>query len=272
MRRRRLATALRHLREQAELDLDDVVEATKFSKAKISRIETAAVGVSAADTQTLCRLYGLDEQTTGRLVNMARESRRRGWWARHALGVAGHFEWFIETESEATGISNFEIDLIPGLLQTDEYVHALARAWDPDLSASVLDARTNVRLRRQDRLTGDDPVRLWAIVDEAALRRPVGGTGVMQRQLRHLLEAARLPNVTFQVLPFEAGAHAAMGVPFCVLAADAADDVVYVEHLTGGVYVESTDEVGRYKLKFEYLKASALSPQSSAAFVADFVN
>ncbi|MGI8310583.1 DUF5753 domain-containing protein [Saccharopolyspora hattusasensis] len=177
------------------------------------------------------------------------------------------FEVYIGLESEAAAVRNFEIDLIPGLLQTEEYARAIIGSWAPDEPDHDNEQRTQLRKARQARLTeGAEPLKFWAIISEAAIRQQVGGADVMREQLKHLLSRSKLPNVTVQVLPFQAGAHASLGTGFSILSfPDPVDpDVVYLEYLTGSLYLEEAEEIERYTLNFDHLRATALDPRDSA--------
>ncbi|MER5260774.1 helix-turn-helix transcriptional regulator [Actinosynnema sp. NPDC002837] len=266
VRRRVLASALTQLREEAGLDFDDVVENLGYSKSKISRIESAYTGVSIVDTRALAELYGATPEKTAWLLRLAKVAKKRGWW--HVYGDV-LFDWFSEyvvLESEATAVNIFEIDLIPGLFQTPAYSWWSMRAYAPDATDEVINKRAELRQTRQRRVE-DGSLSVWAIVDEAALRRAVGGREVHLEQLNHLSKVVERPNVTLQVLPFGKGQHMAMGTAFHLLKFEDFPSVVYIENLTGGLYLDEEAEVERYSLVLDHLRAAALDPHESVALI-----
>ncbi|KAA2258646.1 helix-turn-helix domain-containing protein [Solihabitans fulvus] len=266
IRRRLLAKALTKLRERAGLGFDDVIGHLGFSKSKISRIESAATGVSIVDTQALGRLYGADNGTLEWLDRMARIAKKRGWW--HVYGTV-LVDWFVEyiaLETEAMSVGTYEIDLIPGLFQTPAYARWVVRAGVPDATDEIVNKRAELRQTRQRRVE-DGSLTVWAIIDEAALRRNVGGREVHEEQLNHLLKLTEKPNVTLQVLPFGKGAHMAMGTAFTLLKFNEYPSVVYIDNLTGGLYLDDETEISRYGLVLEHLRAAALDPQESMVLI-----
>ncbi|XVS63045.1 helix-turn-helix domain-containing protein [Actinosynnema sp. CA-299493] len=266
VRRRVLASALTQLREEAGLDFDDVVENLGYSKSKISRIESAYTGVSIVDTRALADLYGATPEKTAWLLRLAKVAKKRGWW--HVYGDV-LFDWFSEyvvLESEAVAIDTFEIDLIPGLFQTSAYARWVMRARTPDATDDVLHKRVELRQTRQRRVE-DGSLSVWAFLDEATLHRLVGGREVQEEQLAHLLKLAELPNVTLQVLPFGKGQHMAMGTAFTLLKFVDFPSVIYIDNLTGGLYLDEAAEVERYSLVLDHLRAAALDPQESVALI-----
>jgi transcriptional regulator with XRE-family HTH domain len=267
VRRRRLALELRRLREAARLTCEEVAEHLECSTSKVSRIETGRVSVSPRDVRDMLDLYGVSAQQGASLVQLARDSRQKGWWHAYSDTIQPQFATYIGLESAASEIRIYEVTLIPGLLQTEEYARTVIAAGTVGGDHEGTERNVALLMARQPLLTGDDPPRLWAVLDEAALRRTVGGSGLMRLQLDHLLDLARLPNVAIQVIPFGAGAHPAMGRPFVILAfPERADpDVVYLEDLTSALYVEDVDEVDRYNMFFNHLRATALSFEDSAA-------
>jgi transcriptional regulator with XRE-family HTH domain len=268
IRRHVLAKALVRHREAAGLKLDDVVRELDFSKSKISRIENAASNVSIVDTRALAGLYGVDQTEADRLELMARVAKQRGWW--HVYfnddALVDWFTDFVVLESEAVGVDTFEIDLIPGLFQTPAYARSIIRGACPDVTDEVIEHRAELRSNRQRRLE-DSKFAVWAILDEASLRRAVGGKEVQAEQLRHLVELAELPNITVQILPFSKGAHMAIGSAFSVLRFTEYPGVVYIDNLTGGLYVDEKSDVERYTLALDHLRATALDPFESVAVV-----
>jgi transcriptional regulator with XRE-family HTH domain len=257
VRRRVLASALTQLREEAGLDFDDVVENLGYSKSKISRIESAYTGVSIVDTKALAELYGAAPEKTAWLLRLAKVAKKRGWW--HVYGDV-LFDWFSEyvvLESEAVAIDTF---------QTPAYARWVMRSYAPDATDEAIHKRAELRQTRQRRVE-DGSLSVWAILDEAALCRVVGGPEVHEAQLAHLLKLVDLPNVTLQVLPFGKGQHMAMGTAFTLLKFADFPSVVYIDNLTGGLYLEETAEISRYSLVLDHLRATALDPHESAALI-----
>jgi transcriptional regulator with XRE-family HTH domain len=269
VRRRRLALELRRFREAAHLTCEEVAEHLECSASKISRIETGRVSVSPRDVRDLLDLYGVPGGQRDGLIQLARDSRQKGWWHAYSDAIQPRFATYIGLESAASEIRIYEVALIPGLMQTQEYARAVIAAGSVGARREAVERAVAVLLARQPVLTGDDPPRLWTVLDEAALRRRVGGAGLMRLQLEHLLDLAGLPNVAIQVLPFGAGAHPAMGRPFVILGfPERADsDVVYLEDLTSALYLEDADEVDRYNVFFNHLRATALSFGDSVSLI-----
>jgi transcriptional regulator with XRE-family HTH domain len=270
VRRRVLASALTQLREESGLDFDDVVENLGYSKSKISRIESAYTGVSIVDTKALAELYGADPEKIAWLLRLAKVAKKRGWW--HVYGDV-LFDWFSEyvvLESEATTVNIFEIDLIPGLFQTPAYARWVMRARTPDATDEVIHKRAELRQTRQRRVE-DGSLSVWAIVDEAALRRVVGGPEVREEQLVHLLKLIELPNVTLQVVPFGKGQHKPIGTAFHMLKFFDFPSGVYIDNLTGGLYLDEEAEVERYSLVLDHLRATALDLHESVALIGQVI-
>ena len=268
VRRRRLALELRRLREAARLTCEEVAERLECSASKISRVETGRVSVSPRDVRDMLEIYGVTEDQRESLVQLARESRQKGWWHAYGDSVQPHFATYLGLESAASEIRIYEVNLIPGLLQTEEYARAVITAAMVNSSRADIERRVALRMERR-RLSRANPPKLWAVLDEAALRRQVGGREVMRVQLEHLRETSALRNVSLQVIPFAGGAHPGMGRPFVILSfgEDADPDVVYLEDLASALWVENVDEVDRYHVYFNHLQATALSFEDSAAMV-----
>jgi len=269
VRRRRLALELRRLREAARLTCEEVAEHLECSASKISRVETGRVSVSPRDVRDMLELYGVPEQQRDSLVQLSRDSRQKGWWHAYSDTIQPQFATYVGLESAASEIRVYEVNIIPGLLQTADYARTIIRSGTMNGNQEDVDRKVALRMARQPALTRDDPPMLWTVVDEAALRRRVGGTELMRMQLEHVLELSGLKNVAMQVIPFGAGAHPAMGRPFVILVfPERIDpDVVYLEDLTSAFYLEDVDEVDRYNVFFNHLRATALSFEDSAALV-----
>lgn len=270
VRRRRLASELRRLREAADLTIDDVSEKLECSASKISRIETGHVGVTPRDVRDMLQLYGLGGDDREALVQLSREARTRGWWHAYSEVFTGAF---VGLEADASSLRAFQALLVPGLLQTERYAHAVIRAMRPDADEQEVARRVTARMQRQQLLAELTPPEYWAVIDEAVLHRAVGGADVMAEQFDRLLQAAALPHVTIQVVPFGAGAHPGMEGPFLILGfpEQADPDVVYVDSTTGGAYLEMPDDVRRYALMFDHLRAAALKPDDSTDLIAAIV-
>ncbi len=269
VRRRRLAFELRKLREAAKLTCEEVAERLECSASKISRVETGRVSVSPRDVRDMLEIYGIPEDQRESLVQLARDSRQKGWWHAYSDTIQPQFATYLGLESAASEIRIYEVSLIPEMLQTEEYARTVIGAGMVNSSYEDIQRRVELLMARQPALTRTDPPKLWAVLDEAALRRRVGGAGLMRLQLEFLLEMASLPSVALQVIPFGGGAHPAMGRPFVILVfPERVDpDVVYLEDLTSALWVEDVDEVDRYNVFFNHLRATALSFDDSSALI-----
>lgn len=248
--------------------IDHVAAHINCSASKISRIETGQTGANPRDVRDMLMLYRVGEAEQESLMEIAKGSRQRGWWQSYGSMLTGAYVGF---EAAAQLIRCYEAQCIPGLLQTEEYAHCLISSGRGDLSPDEISGRVRLRMARQALLTQDEPVAFWCVLDEAALRRPVGGAEVMARQLDRLLVVANASHVTLQVLPLEVGAHPGMEGSFVLLRfPDEADpDTVYVTTATGGVFQEKPHEVARYSLIFNRLQELALAPGKSAELVAN---
>jgi hypothetical protein len=265
VRRRRLAELLRQLRVTADLSVEEASSRLEWSLSKLYRIERADQGVAVGDARDLLDLYGVPADQRGEVLALVREARQRGWWHSYSDALPEPFTAYVGLEQDAASLAHYSAELVPGLLQTEDYARAIRRAvllTDTDETAERWLA---VRSQRQARLRDDHPVTYWVVLNEAVLARPVGGRDVMRGQLRHLLEVADLPNVTLQVLGFEAGAHAAIDGSFTVIrfADQAAPDVIYIENATSCLYLERDQEVGRFTLIFDHVRARAHDPDRS---------
>ncbi|GAA4551966.1 helix-turn-helix domain-containing protein [Streptomyces collinus] len=274
VRRRKLGAELRALRTSAGLTSGEAARLVGWHQSKVSRIETGTSGVKPADVRLLLDAYVVaDSQLRELLMALAGSDDSGGrhhWW--HAYrGVLPPTYWdFISLESQAGAMRTLETTVVPGLLQTPEYARAVTRAAVEGLPEDRLDTLVEVRLARQDVLRADPPLRLSAVLDEAVLRREVGGPGVMTRQLERLVEAARLPQVRLQVLPFAAGAHIGVTGPFVIFSFSSTSDldVVVLDHLTSSLYLERKEDLQAYTEAFNALQIHALSPEDSLDFIA----
>ncbi|CAL9294856.1 MULTISPECIES: helix-turn-helix transcriptional regulator [unclassified Streptomyces] len=269
VRRRRLGMELRRLREQKGMTAEEVAERLLVSQSKISRLENGRRSISQRDVRDLCGVYEVaDQRVVESLMQMAKDSRQQGWW--HAFGDIP-YSVYIGLETDAASLRVYEPQIVPGLLQTRQYAEAVITGALPEVSAAEIEKRVNVRTRRQDRIhDAEKPLRLWAVIDEGALRRVVGSRELMAAQLEALIEQSHLPHVTVQVLPFEMGAHPGISGHYAILEfPDAADSsVVYIEGVTSDLYLEKPNDVQRYTVMYEHLRAQALGVEQSRQFIA----
>ena len=266
---------LRRLREAAGVTPDQAAEEMRASRAKISRMENGRVGFKARDIADLLTLYGVTaEQTRAQLLELARRANTPGWWAAHSDILPGWFEAYLGLEAAASVIRTFELQFVHGLFQTEDYARAVTMLGHQAAPAWQIDSRVSLRIKRQDLLTAADPPRVWSVMDETALRRPVGGRQVMRAQLHRLLEVAALPPVSLQVVPFGHGGHAAAGGFFTILrfAEPALPDVVYVEHLTSALYLEARTDLDHYLQVMEHISAEALTPTATTRFIKTIIS
>ena len=258
---------MRRLRETAGLTIDDAAETLLCDRSKMNRIETGHRGVRLIDLRLLLERYGVTDQTRrAELTQMAKDARRKDWWdSRYGDLLSEHaYSDYLMLENDAQWLRCYEALLVPGLLQSEEYARAIFAASRPEATAEQIDALVEVRLARQENL---DDLRFWAVIDEAALRRPIGGVAVMRDQLQCL--AKKRKGVTLQVLPFAAGAYPGMDGSFVLLGfSDRADpNAVWQENLGGSLFLEDPEDVDRYTQVYEYLKAQALGPSESREMI-----
>jgi Domain of unknown function (DUF5753)/Helix-turn-helix domain len=247
-----------------------VAEHLECSTSKISRIETGRVSVSPRDVRDMLDLYGVSGPQRDSLVQLARESRQKGWWHAYSDTIEPRFATYIGLESAASEIRIYETTLIPGLLQTEDYARAVTLLGHDAASAREIERRVRLRMTRQAVLTREDPPNVWAVIDEAVLRRPAGGPAVMRGQLEHLAELALRQNVTIQIIPFKTGGHSAAGGPFSILRFAEPDlpDVVYLEQLTSALYLDKPEAVDSYMRVMERVCMEAATPAASAEIIA----
>ena len=271
VRRRELGALLRKLRKDKDLSVDQVTTYLECSASKISRIETGQRGATPRDVRDLCDLYGVTNQAEReRLVGLAREGKQQGWWQSYDLPFATPM--YVGLEAEAVRIKDYDSAVIPGLLQSADYLRALhddplPEPTDRELTPELVERRVEARLIRQQLLTRRQPppLEFWAIMDEAALHRLIGGPAVMGAQLKRVVEAMQLPNVTVQVIPYSIGPHPALNSTFNILEfSGAAPHLVYSEGLAGFIFMEREEDVERYNDVFRHLADIALTPDQSA--------
>ena len=268
VRERRLARALRHLRDEAGLTIEEVAKKLEMSASTVSRMETAQVGVRPRDLRFLLELYEVSEVEREQLLQIARERRQQRWWQEYAdvpsIALAG-------LEADASTIWQYSTQLVPGLLQTEPYARAVLEAIRLDAKADDIDRRLELRMHRQALLTSEHAPEYWVVLDEAVARRQVGGPVVMAEQLGQLIEMAKRPNVTLQVLPFPSGEHAGMDGEFTILRyPDPADPiVVFIENTGSDLYLEASEVTRRYSKIFDHLRAAAQNPGESIRTLGD---
>ncbi|GGV99903.1 MULTISPECIES: helix-turn-helix domain-containing protein [Streptomyces] len=269
VRRRRLGQELRKLREAKNMTAEQVAERLLVSQSKISRLENGRRSISQRDVRDLCGVYEVeDERMVDSLMQMAKDSRQQGWW--HAFGDIP-YSVYIGLETDAESLRMYESQIIPGLLQTPAYAEAVISGAMPESTPADIDKRVTVRTRRQERIRDEErPLRLWAVIDEGALHRIVGSRQLMVQQLEHLVEQSHLPHVTVQVIPFEMGAHPGISGQYSILEfPDTSDSsVVYIEGVTSDLYLEKAQDVGKYSVMYEHLRAQALNVEQTREFIA----
>jgi transcriptional regulator with XRE-family HTH domain len=270
VRRRRLGQELRRLRELKGMTAEEVAERLLVSQSKISRLENGRRSISQRDVRDLCGVYEVEDiRIVESLMQMAKDSRQQGWW--HSFGDIP-YSVYIGLETDAASLRVYDPQVVPGLLQTRQYAEALIAGALPETPSADIDKRVQVRLRRQERInTAENPLRLWTVLDEAPLRRLVGNKSLMRDQLEHLVEQSQLPHVTVQVLPFEMGSHPGLNGQYAILEfPDATDSsVVYIEGVTSDLYLEKPNEVQKYSVMYEHLRAQALNVEQSREFIAN---
>ena len=275
VRRLLVGAQLRRLRTDSGISREQAGAAIRASEWKIHRLENGQVGFKDRDVVDLLRLYEVtDPGEVASFLVLAREANAPGWWHQYGDLLPPWFRAYVDLEAAAALIRTYEGQFVPGLLQTEDYLRAVVGGAHLEDSPEEAERRVALRLGRQTMLEQPGAPRLWAVVDEAALRRPVGGREVMRAQLERLAEATELPNVTLQVLPLEAGAHPAMVGAFSILrfADQELPDVVYLEHLTNAAYLDKRDEVEKYLDVMETICVSSEPPAKTAAFLDKLLN
>ncbi|WP_328297413.1 helix-turn-helix domain-containing protein [Streptomyces sp. NBC_00435] len=279
VRRRKLGEELRALRDRTGLTSGEAARLAGWHQSKISRIETGRSGVKVEDIRLLLDVYGdvVSAQQRALLEALSASAagpetgtgRGRQWWHDYRGLLPQEYRDFISLEAGARSARTVELSVVPGLLQTPEYARAVTRAALGGLPEPKVDALVDVRLARQSVLRADPPLELSAVLDEAVLRRKIGGSGVMEEQLRYLVEVARLPQVRLQVLPFSVGGHLGLTGPFVIFSfPNIADlDVVVLDHLTSSLYLERKEDLEAYSAAFRTIQAHALPPRDSSDLI-----
>jgi Domain of unknown function (DUF5753)/Helix-turn-helix domain len=269
-----LGTQLHRFREAAGVSPEAAGFEIRASRSKISRMENGRVRFKERDVTDLLTLYGVtDAKTRDGMVELVRQANAPGWWSKYGDIMADWFEAYVGLEMAASVIRTFELQFVHGLFQTEDYARAVTLLGHTAASAEEIDRRVNMRLKRQDLLTGTEPPQVWSVIDEGALRRPVGGHAVMQAQLKRLIEVTQLRHVTVQVVPFSRGGHAAAGGSFTVLRFGEPEvpDVVYIEQLTSALYLDKREDVDHYLEVMNHLSTEALTPAASARFISEII-
>jgi transcriptional regulator with XRE-family HTH domain len=269
VRLRRLAAELRRLRAAAHLSRENVEEQTGVNEGTLYRLETARARPQRRTLVALLDLYGADPSLRSDLLAIAQDADNQGWLRPYHSALPEEYTAYISFEAEARFVRNYESLFIPGLLQTEDYARAVITGTLPGATKTEADERVQARMERQQLLDRDDPLELWAVIDEAAIRRLVGGRQIMHDQVTHLTDAAEKPNVTIQVIPFEAGAHP--GMPGSFVHMDFKDpldpELVYIDTMAGDLFLETDADLRRYRSMFDHLRAAALSPAETSSLL-----
>ena len=265
-----LGAHLRRLREASRITPAQAGEAIRATHSKISRLERGRSAAKQRDIADLLTLYGVtDEAEREQVLSLARQASTPGWWQQYNDILPRWFELYVGLEKAASIIRTFEVQFVHGLLQTEDYARAVILIANARAPAAEIDRRVSVRMKRQQLLTQPDAPELWTVLDEAVLRRPPGGPGVLRAQLEHLLEMTALPNLTLQIIPFDVGPHAAAGGPFTILRFPEPDlpDLVYLEQLDSATYLDGPDQVAQYLSVMNEICVQALSKSASKAML-----
>ncbi|MDS1271980.1 helix-turn-helix transcriptional regulator [Lipingzhangella sp. LS1_29] len=266
VRRILLGHQLRKLREAKGISREDAGYKIRGSESKISRLELGRVGFKKRDVEDLLTLYGVTAaEEREQLLHLVEESNKPGWWQQHSEALPSWFPAYVGLEEAATRIRTYEVQFVPGLLQTEDYARHVIRSGDPEADEHEVESRVTVRMTRQRRIYENPEVRFWAIIDEAALRRPMGSAQIMRNQLDFLRELTDHPSITIQIVPFRVGAHAAEGGPFTILRFPEFDlpDIVYLEQLTGALYQDKREDVDIYTMVMERLSVASQTPSKT---------
>jgi transcriptional regulator with XRE-family HTH domain len=269
-----LGTQLRRLREERGITREAAGEAIRASHAKISRLELGRVGFKTRDVADLLTLYGItDERDRDAFLTLVQRANEPGWWRQYGDVLSSWFETFLGLEQASAVIRTYEIQFVPGLLQTEDCARAVMQLCQLHDSTDEIDRRVALRMARQDFLTQPAAPEYWAVMDEAVLRRPLGNPATLRAQVRHLLEMTELPNITLQVVPFRTGGHSAAGGQFTILRFTEPDlpDIVYLEQLTSAVYLDKKRETDNYQLVMDRLCVEAESPADTTRLLREII-
>lgn len=265
-----LGAQLRRLREARGISREAAGEAIRASHAKISRLELGRVGFKTRDVTDLLTLYDVtDQRERDTFLRLAQRANEPGWWRDYGDALSSWFETYLGLEQASSAIRTYEVQFVPGLLQTEDNARAIIGLCQVHGSTRDIDRRVALRMARQDLLTQPEAPDYWAMVDEAALRRPWGTAQARRAQIHHLIEIAELPNITLQVLPFSAGTHPAAGGPFTILhfAEPGIPDIAYLEQLTSAVYLDKQRDTDNYLTIMNQLRVTAYSPTDTTTFL-----
>ena len=271
VRRRYLGKVLRRLREEAGLKTNQVAARMHVTQPTVSRIEGGRHAITLRNVAKMLEIYGVDGPRADSFMGIAEQANQRGWWESYGDVISDWFEIYASIEADATELWTYEAELVPGLLQTAEYIRAIRLAAHPNLTRAQLDRSVQLRLQRQEQMRGDR--RIAAVIGEAVVRRVVGGRDVMRSQLRRLVDEAAGDRVDLRILPFEAGAHAAMTGAFMMLRFEDTEemDLVYTETERGAVYLERPADLIRYGDIFTRIQSAALPPEETARCISRLV-
>ncbi|MEU9023785.1 helix-turn-helix transcriptional regulator [Actinomadura sp. NPDC048394] len=270
-----LGAQLRRLREERGISTERAGYEIRGSHSKISRMELGRVGFKERDVSDLLTLYGVsDPAERASLLELVKKANAPAWWHRYGDVLPSWFEVYLGLEEAASLLRTYEVQFVPGLLQTEEYAEAVVRLGYSDASDEEVERRVWLRTTRQRRFASPGAPTLWAVLDEAVVRRPVGGYDVMRRQVEHLIAMSELPNVTLQIVPFGAGGHAAAGGPFTILRFAEPDlsDIVYLEQLTSALYLDKPTDVDTYVRVMNELSIKALHPRTTRRLLLELLD
>jgi hypothetical protein len=262
-----LGSQLRRMREARGITREDAGYLIRASESKISRMELGRVGFKERDVIDLLGMYGIDQEAErDALVALAREANAPGWWHKYTDVLPDWFQTYVGLEEAATVIRIYEVQFVPGLLQTADYARAVISLGQSGAPSEEVDRRVSIRMTRQELLAKQDGPRLWAVMDEAALRRPIGGLAVISHQIEQLIKSTQDPRITLQVMPFQSGGHAAESGAFTILRFPELDlpDVVYLEQLTSALYLDKREDAERYSEVMERLSVESEPPERTA--------
>jgi hypothetical protein len=266
-----LGAQLRKLREQAGISRDDAGYQIRASGSKISRMELGRVSFRERDVSDLIDFYGvIDPVQREGLLALVREANAAPWWQKYGDAMPDWFAMYVGLEESASLIRGYDAQFVPGLLQTEEYARAVISQASTSVTDTELDRRLALRMGRQKMMARENPPRFWSVMDEAVLRRPIGGPEVMRGQLQRLITVAEEPHITLQIMPFRFGGHAAEGGSFTILrfADPEMSDIVYMEQLTSALYLDKSDDLDRYAAVMERLSVTASSPEQTREILA----
>jgi transcriptional regulator with XRE-family HTH domain len=268
VRRQRLGQELRQLRDAAGITIEEVAQRLEVSPAKISRIETGRVSVHPRDVSDLLDQYEIHGKHRDNLLTLTREARQREWWHSYGDALSEGTDFWVALETEAKGIRFYEVQSVPGLLQTSEYARAILRAYYRSESPAQIERRVKFRMARQQLVIEENKTPIWAVLDEAALRRHMGPPEVMQSQYRRLLELSEEKNITIQVLPLAVGVYSGVHVGFAIMQLPDLDrEVVVIEYRGGTLYLERSEDVTAHAQVFDRIRATAKGPEESISYI-----